>query len=148
MGESAESPVEIENVPFSAQVTQAINELAKGISARSEAFTEIVAHELEYFRSGAKPPELIPFDIDGKSYGYSSAVHEAEGLEPIEAIRIVEGDRSLFLQVSSSLGDPKKLVGEAELLIGDEPPFVGKEALIRAREGFPEFYPAPKVQAA
>ncbi len=147
MGESAESPVEIENIPFSAQVTTAMNELAEGIGAHSEAFTEIVAHELEYIRSGAKPPELIPFDIDGKSYGYSAAVQEAEGVEPIKALRIVEGDRSLFLQVSRSLRDSNELFGEVEFLTGDEH-LVGKEALSRAREGFPEFYPVPKAQAA
>ena len=149
MSETAEVPVqEKSSVPFSEQVAQAIDEMAEGIGSRHEAFTEIVANALEQTRSGERFPNQVFFDLDGKSYGYSNAFKQSEELEPLDALGIVEGDRSLFLQVSRPIADAKDLIGEAELLLGDQPPYVGEEALIKMKEGFPEFYPAPREPVA
>lgn len=132
-------PKNIERRPdlFHDQVSQAMDNLADSLSMIPAAFDAIVAPALT-MEEGAYP-EMVYFDHDKKSYGYSPSFRDVVGQMPIDAMSLIEGDRGIFFQISKDAADPDKKRAIAEAYEGDDV-YNGVDALSMLSKVFPEIF--------
>ncbi len=137
---------DVRDIPFGVVVEEAMEDLGRRLGNYPPAFTAISTPAIGSL-SGEPYPDMVFFDEGGKSYGYSDSFRDTDpDFFPDDAMTLVEGENSLFFQISHSLNDFGRIRGEAELVVGDAL-YKGQEAIDRAPSVFPRFFPTPDVRS-
>ena len=148
MNETAETPViEKQTALPETGVAHAIETVYEGLEQHEPYVTamwENIFRAMGIGRPREKLLDPLPFDIDGEHYEFSPSPHKRKGFAIDDTLSLVRGEDSLLFQVSHSEFDLSHVKEEAVVKFGGRS-FSAEEALMKAREVFPRFYPTPQA---